>query len=266
MAVLAEPRAERRRVPIPAAVALPVLAVVAVLALWELAPRVGLVREESIPPFSTVMGAVGTTLGDPDFWSNLAASAGRWALGFALAIVIGVSAGVLMGRSRALFHLVDPLLTVTYPVPKAALILLFVLWWGAGQLSRVAIIVTGCLIPIVISAYHGARGVEPRLVWSARGLGVSRARTLHKVVLPAALPQVLNGLRVAIAISIFTLLASELLIRKSGVGAYMFTFLDNGQNLRVWAMSVIIALIGFGLDFLYVQLVRRGLRWMDAEV
>jgi len=265
MSSLAEPTVRAPRVPSPA-VLLPALAVGGLLALWELAPRVGLVREESIPPVSRVAAEVVAVLQDPDFWSNLAASAGRWALGFAIAIVVGVAIGVLMGRSRAIYTLVDPLLTVSYPVPKAALILLFVLWWGAGQTSRVLIIVTGCLIPIVISSYHGARSIEPRLLWSARGLGVSRAGTLVRVVLPAALPQILNGLRVAIAISIFTLLASELLIRKSGVGAYMFTFLDTGQNLRVWAMSVILALIGFLLDFLYVRLVRVGFRWMDAEV
>ena len=97
-------------------------------------------------------------------------SASRWPS------LVGVPLGTLMGRWRPLHTLVDPLLVVGYPVPKAALILLFALWWGAGDTSRVAIIVAGCLIPIVISSYHGANGVAPELLWSARSLGTRRVR------------------------------------------------------------------------------------------
>lgn len=236
------------------------------LGLWEGAPRARWVRPESVPPFSDVVRQMGSVLTDPDFAPNLGASATRWAAGLGLAIVIGVPLGILMGRSRVLFYTIDPILTVSYPVPKAALILLFVLWWGAGNLSRVVIIITGCLIPIVISSYHGARGVEPRLIWSARSLGSGRLGTLTRVVLPSALPQILTGLRLAIAISIFTLLASELLIRQSGIGAYMFNALDNGLNLVVWAVMVILALLGFALDFIYVRGVHLLFGWLEEEV
>lgn len=242
------------------------LTVAAVLGLWEAAPRLGWVRPTSVPPFSRVAEAIWEVLRVPEFGSNLAASATRWAIGLGLAIVIGITLGVLMGRYRPLFGLVDPLLVVSYPVPKAALILLFALWWGAGDLSQIVIIIVGSLIPIVISSYHGANAVEPKLVWSARGLGIGRVRALARVVLPAALPQILSGLRLAIAISIFTLLASELLIRSDGIGAYMFTNLDVGRNMRVWALSVIIAVIGFALDFLYVHAVRLAVPWLEGDV
>lgn len=258
-------RSLRGRLPL-AQVALGSAAFAALLGLWEGAPRARWVRPESVPPFSHVAREVGSVLTDPEFGPNLGASASRWALGLGLAIVIGVPLGILMGRFRVLFYTIDPILTVSYPVPKAALILLFVLWWGAGDLSRVAVIVTGCLIPIVISSYHGARGVEPRLVWSARSLGSGRLGTITSVVLPSALPQILTGLRLAMSISIFTLLASELLIRQSGIGAYMFTALDNGLNLIVWAVMVILALIGFALDFLYVRTVRLLFGWLEEEV
>jgi ABC-type nitrate/sulfonate/bicarbonate transport system permease component len=180
--------------------------------------------------------------------------------------VIGVPLGLAMGRSRALHALVDPLLVAGYPVPKAALILVFVLWWGAGDASRIAVVVTGALIPLVISSYHGAAAVRPALVWSARGLGTGRWRLWRRVVLPAALPQILSGVRIAIAISIFTVLASELLIRGSGIGAYMFTALDNGQTLTVFAMSVIVATLGFALDVLYAAAVRRAAPWIEGDV
>jgi ABC-type nitrate/sulfonate/bicarbonate transport system permease component len=233
---------------------LAILPISAVLGAWEVAPRAGWVRRQSVPPFSDVVREVIAVIGRPEFLGDLGASAGRWALGLALAILIGVPLGTLMGRSRAVYTLVDPLLVVGYPVPKAALILLFVLWWGAGDSSRIAIIVVGSLIPIVISAYHGANAGTPRL------------RLWVRVVLPAALPQIVSGLRLAIAISIFTLLASELLIRGSGVGAFMFTALDNGQTVTVFAMSTIVATIGFLLDAAYVAAVRRALPWLEGEI
>jgi NitT/TauT family transport system permease protein len=248
------------------ALVLPILSVAILLGLWQVAPQAGWVRATSVPPFSEVMTQVWALLGEPEFWTNLAGSAQRWAIGFALAIIVGVPLGTMMGRWRPLYRLVDPLLVVGYPVPKAALILLFVLWWGAGNASRIVIIVVGCLIPIVISSYHGAHGIEPRLLWSARGLGTGRVGSWFRVVLPAALPQILSGLRLGIAISIFTLLASELLIRGVGIGSFMFTALDNGQTLVVFAMATILAVIGFALDFLYVRAVRRWLPWLEGDV
>lgn len=236
------------------------------LGLWEAAPRLGWVREQSIPPFSRVARELYEVVQVPQFATALGESAARWALGFGIAIAVGVAVGVLMGRFRPVYHLLDPLLVVSYPIPKAALILIFIFWWGAGNLSQVTIIVIGCLIPIVISSYHGAHGVEERLLWSAEGLGTGRARGLVTVVLPAALPQILSGLRIAIAISIFTLLAAELLVRGSGIGSYMFSNLDLGRNLRVWALAVFLALTGFTLDFLYVRLVRRVFPWAEGQI
>jgi ABC-type nitrate/sulfonate/bicarbonate transport system permease component len=243
---------------------LPALAVATLLGLWELAPAAGWVREQSVPPFSDVVGEIVAVVSGETFLADLGASARRWAAGLALAVLVGVPLGVLMGRSRALDALVDPLLVVGYPVPKAALILLFVLWWGAGDASRIAVVVVGSLIPIVISAYHGAHAVPPALLWSARSLGTRRVWL--RVVLPAALPQILSGLRLAIAISIFTVLASELLIRGSGIGASMFTALDNGQVLTVFAISTIVASIGFLADAAYVLLVRAAAPWLGGEL
>jgi ABC-type nitrate/sulfonate/bicarbonate transport system permease component len=245
---------------------LPALTVALTLGLWEIAPRAGWVRRASVPPVSDVAGEVVRVLGEPGFAEALGASATRWAAGLGIAILIGVPLGTAMGRSRALHVLVDPLLVAGYPVPKAALILVFTLWWGAGDPARIAIVVIGCLIPIVVSSYHGALAVPPALLWSARGLGTSRLRTWTRVILPAALPSILSGLRLAIGIAIFTVLASELLIRGSGLGALLFGALDNGQTLMVFAVSTIVAAVGFLVDLAYAAGVRRAVPWLEADV
>jgi ABC-type nitrate/sulfonate/bicarbonate transport system permease component len=245
---------------------LPVVSVTAVLGLWEIAPRLGWVRRTVMPTFTETMRSTVDVVQHPAFLANMRDSATRWVLGFAIAIIVGVTLGILMGRSRVLFTLVDPILTLSYPVPRAALILILVLWFGVGMISMVGIIVLGAIIPIVISSYHGAQGVNPHLLWSARALGTSRRGALVKVVLPAAMPQILSGLRIAIAISIFTVLASELLVRQSGIGAFLFTNWDHGHHRVVWATSFLLATLGFLLDFLYVRLVRRRIPWLEGEV
>jgi ABC-type nitrate/sulfonate/bicarbonate transport system permease component len=237
-------------------------ALVILLGAWELAPRAGWVRQESVPPFSDVLEEALNVAARPEFLTELGASAWRWAAGLALAIAIGVPLGLLMGRSRGVRGLVEPLLALGYPVPKAALILLFVLWFGAGDVSRVGIVVAGCLIPIVIAAEHGAGEVPPALLWSARSLGRSPARVLPL----AALPRILSGVRVALGLAIFTVLASELLIRGSGIGAYMFNALDNGQTVTVFAVSAIVATLGFLTDLAYAAAVRRALPWLEGDV
>jgi ABC-type nitrate/sulfonate/bicarbonate transport system permease component len=244
----------------------PAAGVAALLLVWELAPRLGLVRATSVPPFSRVFVEAGAVLADPAFRAEVGGSAFRWATGFAIALLVGVPLGIVMARYRAARHAVEPVLTMSYPVPKVALILVLVLLFGVGTVSRVIIVVIACLIPIVISSFHGADAVEPRLVWSARGLGTGRIGTLFRVVLPAALPEVLSGVRIAIGVSIFALLAAELMIRQSGVGAYLFTYYDYGDSLRVWATASVIALGGFLLDAAYVGGVRHGLPWLEGEI
>jgi NitT/TauT family transport system permease protein len=134
-----------------------------------------------------------------------------------------------MARSRTIFAFVNPLMVLTYSVPKAALVLIFTLWFGVGLLSSSLVIAIGCGTPLIISAYHGAKGINTHLVWSASALGTSQHDVLRRIVFPAALPEILAGLRTALQLSLFILLASEFLIRQTGIGAYMFNNLDVGQ-------------------------------------
>jgi ABC-type nitrate/sulfonate/bicarbonate transport system permease component len=251
---------------IMAGLILPVLGVAALLAVWELAPRLELVRPTSIPPFSAVFREAGAVVTDPAFLSEVAGSAAQWAMGLGLAVLIGVPLGITMARFRLARVAVEPVLTISYPMPKVVVVLLLVPLFGAGMLSRVIVVVLACLIPIVLSSFHGASTVEPHLIWSARSLGTGRVRVLFRVILPAALPEVLSGLRLAIAVSIFALMAAELMIRQSGVGAYLYTFYDVGATLRVWATASVIALAGFVADAAYVRLVRSALPWLEGEV
>lgn len=233
--------------------------------IWQLATT-HMSRMTTFPDTLEAGGAALAQLGDTEFWRQLRVSGFRWACGLGIAVGVGVPIGLVMGRHRTVHRVVDPLLTVMYPIPKASLILLFVLLWGTGNGARIVAIATGAIIPVIVSSYHGAAGVEERLLWSGRGLGWRGGRSMLSVVFPAALPQILNGIRIAISISIFVLVGSELLVRGSGIGNYLFNFYDVGQNSSVWGTALALAIVGWLLDSLYVAVVRFATPWMDGQV
>jgi len=138
-----------------------------------------------------------------------------------------------------------------------------VLWLGFGDASKVVLIFVGCLLPVTLSAFNGARGTDQVLIWSARSLGASRWRVLWEVVLPSALPELLSGIRTALALSFVLLVASELIVARQGLG-YMIGWLgDGGAYDAMFAVVLTVALLGFAADRLYLMLVRRVLAWRE---
>lgn len=240
--------------------------VLLLLLAWELAPRMGFVDGDLIPPLSEVIAGVPDVISDPDFGSDAFQSFQRWIVGLVAAVVVGVPLGMMMGRSKVVFTLVNPLLSVAYATPKAALVVILVLWFGVGLRSMGGVVFLGALLPITTASYHGAAGVDGNYLWAARALGTSRASTFPKVVLPAALPQILSGVRVATSLSILTLLGAEFLIRNRGIGTYLFNSMDLGLYSRMWSVTVLVSAAGFLVDTLFAWFVRVGFPWIEGEV
>ena len=161
---------------------------------WEAAARLGVVSTLALPPLSNVLAAWVDLLKSGDLWSNAAASLYRAGAGLLLSIVIGGTLGVLMAWWRPVNVLMSPLVELFYPVPKSALIPVTALWLGLGDGSKILLIFLGCMIPIMLGAFNSARGSDQALVWSARSMGASRPGTLWDVVVPSALPELLNGI------------------------------------------------------------------------
>jgi NitT/TauT family transport system permease protein len=222
------------------------------------------VRRTSLPPCSEVLADIPSVLTAPGFGAALADSGQRLAVGLLIALAVGVSLGAVMGRQRIVQRLVEPLVVVAFPIPKAALALLFVPWWGAGSVTRVGIVVTGALVPIVVAAFHSAHDLDARVLWAARSLGAGPLTRGLRVVLPSTLPQLVPAFRLALGVAIFTVIGSELLIRGEGVGAFLFTALDNGQTATVFATTTIVAVIGVVLDVTYRVVIERRLRWLEV--
>jgi len=238
-----------------------IFSVVSVFLLWEGLSRTGWIPHEVLPPFTTSLQGSFELMATEEFSRHLFASSCRWAIGFSISLILSIPIGIYMARSRRVYNFLDPILTLTYPVPKAAMIPILMLWMGAGDLSKVTVIVIGCFIPLVISAYHGAQGVETSLIWSARAMGMGERTILFRILLPASLPTIFSGVRMALAISLIVVLGSEMIARQSGLGYYLFNSLEMGLYQTTYSVLIIISGIGLLLDLIFSLIMRKVLIW-----
>lgn len=237
------------------------LPLIILAATWELSSRSGLLPAHTLPALSSVLVSWGKLAASGDLVTNGLNSLYRAGTGLALAVTVGGTLGVLMGFSRLFDTVAGPLVRMFYPMPKSALIPIMALWLGFGDASKVVLIFLGCMLPVAISGYNGARGVDPTLIWSARSLGASRLHTLFDVVVPAALPELLSGIRIALATSFILLVSSELIAARKGLG-YMIGLLgEGGVYDAMFATVLTVAFIGFFADRCYLALMNRILRW-----
>ena len=230
---------------------------------WEAVARLGLVSALALPPLSEVLVAWWGLVKSGELLTNAADSLYRAAAGLALAIVLGSIAGIFMAYSRAVHILLNPLVELFYPLPKSALVPVTVFWLGFGDGSKILLIFLGCMLPVTIGAYNGARSTEQALLWSARSLGASRLRMLWDVVVPSALPELLNGIRTAMALSFVLLVISELIASRQGLGFMIGLLGSSGVYDAMFATVLTVALLGFIADRSFQRVSRRALIWRE---
>ena len=239
------------------------LPLVLLAVLWETAARLELVSSSALPSLSDVVVSWIDLVKTGELTGNTGASLYRAAMGLFLAIVIGTALGIGMAWSKPINVLLSPLVEIFYPLPKSALIPVTVIWLGFGNGSKILLIFLGCMLPVTIGAFNGARSSEQVLVWSARSMGANRLRMLWDVVVPSAMPELLNGIRTALALAFILLVSSELIVARQGFG-YLIGFLGaNGSYEGMFAVVLTVALIGFAADRLYQLLMQRVLQWRE---
>jgi NitT/TauT family transport system permease protein len=239
------------------------LPIVLLAVLWEAVARLGLVSTSALPPLSDVIVSWIDLIKTGELVDNTGASLYRGAAGLALAIVIGAALGIGMAWSKPINVVLAPIVEIFYPLPKSALIPVTVIWLGLGDGSKILLIFLGCMIPVTIGAFNGARSSEQTLVWSARSMGAGRLRMLWDVVLPSAMPELLNGIRTALALSFILLVSSELIVARQGLG-YLIGFLGaNGAYDSMYAVVLTVALLGFAADRGFQLIMNRMLQWRE---
>ncbi|MGH6989871.1 MAG: ABC transporter permease [Stellaceae bacterium] len=228
---------------------------------WEGIARLDLFA--SLPAPSAIIVSWWHLLMAGDLIANGLASVYRGVVGLALAIVVGSALGIAMAWWRGAHFLLNPIVELTYPLPKSALIPVTAIWLGYGDSSKILLIFLGCMLPVTIGAYNGARSTEEVLIWSARGMGASRLRTLWDIAVPSALPELFNGIRVAIALSFVLLVSAELIVARAGFGYLIGLLGASGAYTPMFAVVLTVAFLGFAADRLYVLAAGRILQWRE---
>ncbi|MGW3894538.1 ABC transporter permease [Micromonospora profundi] len=237
------------------------VAIVALAVVWEGAPRLGLVDRVFLPPLSEVLVAWWELLRSGQLAEHVGASLTRSLAGLGLAVLTAIPLGLLIGWYRPLAELLSPLLEVFRNTAALALLPVFVLILGLGETSKIALVLYACSWPILLNTIAGVKGVDPLLIRSARSMGLNHLRLFQKVILPAAVPTIFTGIRLAGAYSILVLVAAEMVGAKAGLG-YLINYAQyNFAIPDMYSGIITISAIGLVVNQLLVALERRFSTW-----
>ncbi|MFF0351586.1 ABC transporter permease [Micromonospora arida] len=237
------------------------VAIATLAAIWEGAPRLGLVDRVFLPPLSEVLVAWWELLRSGQLAEHVGASLTRSLAGLGLAVLTAIPLGLLIGWYRPLAELLSPLLEVFRNTAALALLPVFVLILGLGETSKIALVLYACSWPILLNTIAGVKGVDPLLIRSARSMGLNHLRLFQKVILPAAVPTIFTGVRLAGAYSILVLVAAEMVGAKAGLG-YLINYAQyNFAIADMYSGIITISAIGLVINQLLVALERRFSTW-----
>ncbi len=240
-----------------------VYSVLLVLFVWEWAARESFVNPFLLPPATEVLANLWHLVTEKRLIFHILESLMRVAAGLALAVAVGIPLGLIKARSRLANAAIDPIMAFAFPVPKVGLIPIALLFFGLGHGSKVALVFVDALLPLAIATYHGALHTDARLVWSARAMGDSDLEILWRVVLPASLPQIFTGFRLAVTVSLLVVFLAEMVASSSGLGHVMIYALRTLETRDVFSALVTISLLAFALDWLVLAARRRLVAWHE---
>lgn len=239
---------------------------VLLLALWEVAVVAEAVDPNFLPAVHTIAVALWELVTAGEIWTNLFASTYRAIVGLVVGTAFGVVIGLIMATSRAGNGFFGPLVAMTYSLPKASLVPLFILWFGIGDLTNMLTVFLATLLPVVVSTYHGVKAVPQVLVWSAQAMGTPRAQILRRILVPASLLHILTGMRIALGFSWVLTISAEMIAAKTGIGKLIFLYGESGAYAHMFAGIIAIVAVAYAADRAMVRIIHAALHWHDSAV
>ncbi len=237
------------------------LGVLLLAGIWEFAPRLGLVDSYFFPPLHVVLQTWWEMVRDGEMWKHTKASLIRAGVGFVAALVIAIPLGAAVAWYRPVRELLTPIMEFFRNTAALALLPVFTLVLGIGELSKIAIVFYACFFPILLSTIAGVATVDPQLLRSARVLGLSPAATFRKVVFPAAIPTIFTGIRISGAAAILVLIAAEMVGANAGLGFLINYAQFNFLIPKMYAAILMTSMLGLAVNYGLVALERRFSRW-----
>ena len=238
-----------------------VVSILCLLAVWELICQSGVVSSLFLPAPTAIISALLQMIADGEIGVSLAASLYRILAGFFIGSLIGLAVGLVTGTSALMDKIGTPIVNAIYPIPKIALLPLFILWLGIGELSKVTIIALGVFFPVAMNTYSGVKNVDTLLLKVAASFNASWWMTMKSVVLPNALPMIFAGLRLAAGTSLLLLVAAEMIAAQVGIGALILHYGDLMITDRLMAGVIVLSLLGLVFNLILQFLERKAIPW-----
>ena len=231
------------------------------LALWQTGSRLGYIHPLTLPSPEEILAALLDLARSGDLWRHLSASLGRLALGWSLGTLAGLAVGLSLGMFSLARSVGLPFVSALFPIPKIALLPLFIIWFGIGEPSKVATILFGVFFPTVINTYSGVDNVARSLIRMGQSFDLPTRDIVLKIILPGAMPAILSGFRISASIAIVLLVAAEMIGAEWGVGALVLAAGNLMQTDYLIAGVVLLSLIGLSIGMILSRLESLLLRW-----
>ncbi len=235
--------------------------IIALMAGWEIFARSGVVTAFMLPPLSAVVERIYDDALGGDLFVNAGVTLYRALVGFVISTVAGVALGTAMSRNALARWFFDPIISVGFPMPKIAFLPVVILWLGLYDVSKISMVVFDAIFPVVTATIAGIASVEKELIWSARNMGARDRELLWQILLPAALPQILTGLQVALPLALIVVVVTEMQMGGYGLGGAMMQASRFANSRGVFAGIVEIAVIGYFLVAAMTAVRHRMLAW-----
>jgi len=220
--------------------------------LWELLPRYGLIYARYFPPFSTVMGAWVEGIQSTEILRHAAISISRAFRGYFLAILIGVTLGTLTGTIRWVSEFLEVTVELLRPMPSVALVPIAILLFGTSDKYNISIITFACIWPIYVNTFEGTKSIDTQWVDTGRIYGTTRFDLIRKVIIPAALPYIVSGLRVSLGTAIIVVTVTEMLASYKGLGFFIMETQGAYRIPQMYSGIITIGVVGYSLNRLFL--------------
>jgi len=236
----------------------PVIGILGLLVLWEALARMGVFKPDYLPAPTLILSAGWEMLLSGEIYTNLVASLIRIGAGFAIGASVGIIIGLVLGFFRWLDALFTPVVYSLYPIPKIALLPLLILWLGIGETPKLVIIALGVFYPVVLNTHAGVKNVDRSLIKAAVTFGAKPFNIIRKVILPASLPTIFAGLKMAAGYSMLLMITAEMIAAEKGIGAMIMHYGNMLMTTNLMVGVIILSMLGL--------LINRSLEWIERKV
>ncbi|MDP2632243.1 MAG: ABC transporter permease [Candidatus Curtissbacteria bacterium] len=229
--------------------------------VWEILSGANIIEKLFLPPPSKIAVSFYKLLLSSDFWIDLTSSLYRMFFGYAIAVMLAVTLGILMGSFKLLYNLLDPLIEFLRPLPSVAIIPAAILFLGIGDVMKVFIIVWASTWPILLNTIDGIRNVDPVQIDTGRVFGMNKLEITRSIKIPNAAPNIATGMRISLAIALILTITSEMVSGTNGIGLFILNSQRSFRIPEMYAGIITVAAIGFLLNLIFVKLERKLLKW-----